>query len=591
MSSGRAVQQPMDSTVSLLYLWRLCVDSQDGREVDGSVLNWNTLRAALDNLPINRCESLRCRSGDDILHQYFGPRRTPVNFTRYWRGMEVILQTCDTFHCRGMDASTQQQVASLRRFRDSILESSESRVHGGTTHDSFSVNELRRRYEDLRRQAAAEGLGAAPVCDFWVARLRELPQHESVPVTLDDIASALLKWLEVLLKPLMRGPAGDDDDAEFDEELETDDDAASYSDEPEQEWAPPSATSARRHEGAAIAEAAAEVAALAGHLGSIAGTVAMQHRLGPASWLLVAAPNEPQEVCRFREQLVHRIGDGGPELTFGRLYRLMTDALSEDAAARGGGSSLSRATLRAGMERLAGVVRRQVRAAFRQMDSVLAVKALPGSAPERGGLGGEGLLVAELVKSQATSAVILERRKDAIPWAYRLATLLERARRRNLHGALSIWRPPRSHRDGLQPLSDAMPPGDDQEHRVAHSPSPGGGAPSSSPPHGRASASALLGGASSAGALPWKRDGARPSAVAGASPGRAGGSPAPRSPGLGAHARGAAAQGSGGPPGMGGYPHRVPAQPSQSAQPLPQQQAASRGASAGGRRCQEPARG
>merc|ERR1719491_1084679 len=106
----------MDSTVSLLKLWQLCVRSQ-GRGADENLLNWETLRKALDGLPMGmQCERLRCSSVNEILTRHFGSGREHVNFTRYWHGMEVILISCDTFHQGSIDALTQQKVTSLRHF-------------------------------------------------------------------------------------------------------------------------------------------------------------------------------------------------------------------------------------------------------------------------------------------------------------------------------------------------------------------------------------------------------------------------------------------------------------------------------------------
>eukprot|EP00424_Heterocapsa_rotundata_P000670 CAMPEP_0168629202 /NCGR_PEP_ID=MMETSP0503-20121227/133_1 /TAXON_ID=89963 /ORGANISM="Heterocapsa rotundata, Strain SCCAP K-0483" /LENGTH=137 /DNA_ID=CAMNT_0008671761 /DNA_START=117 /DNA_END=526 /DNA_ORIENTATION=- len=137
----------MDSTAKIVNLWRLCVDSQ-GEGKDPDLLRWSTLRSTLETLPIDQCESLRCKSVDDILRQYFGSGRKPVNFTRFWRGMEVILQISGTFHCNGMDNATQQKVASLRRFRDSVLERSALEARS-PQHDGFTKRELHSLYDLL----------------------------------------------------------------------------------------------------------------------------------------------------------------------------------------------------------------------------------------------------------------------------------------------------------------------------------------------------------------------------------------------------------------------------------------------------------
>ncbi|CAE8723341.1 unnamed protein product, partial [Polarella glacialis] len=101
----------MNSTVSLLHLWRMCLRSQ-GDGVD-SVLQWTTLRTVMAGLPMARCEALRASSTDEILRRHFGTAHGGltwhhVNFTLFWRGMEAILQTCGAFNSSGLDVGTQQ---------------------------------------------------------------------------------------------------------------------------------------------------------------------------------------------------------------------------------------------------------------------------------------------------------------------------------------------------------------------------------------------------------------------------------------------------------------------------------------------------
>ncbi|CAL1154394.1 unnamed protein product, partial [Cladocopium goreaui] len=75
-------------------------------------------------------------------------------------------------------------IASLRHFRDLLLE-----LDAATT----PVAELRRLYGRLQQMATS-----AVVANYWTLKLQELHQ-DAQTVSADEIAFALLKWLEELL--------------------------------------------------------------------------------------------------------------------------------------------------------------------------------------------------------------------------------------------------------------------------------------------------------------------------------------------------------------------------------------------------------
>merc|ERR1719203_1000438 len=181
--------------------------------------------------------------------------------------------------------------------------------------ETYSVRDLRDLYWELRQG------GSLPAQGFWDEQLQHLPGDEET-VSSDQIANALKTWLVQLLEQHPQRP-GDDHN-----------------------WRGRSPVADRTSEGES---------------GSA---------LSPSTWLAVCEPDEPPEVMRFRERLLHRLGDAGPEMMFVRLYRAVRDALEDEASGSVPGSSrrVRDAALRAGVERLGGVVSRQVRMAFRELE-------------------------------------------------------------------------------------------------------------------------------------------------------------------------------------------------------------------------------
>lgn len=425
----------MNSAVSLLRLWHLCVRSQGDGET--GVLRWGTLRQALKGVG-GRVQSLRCTSVDDILRRHFGSERGDrghVSFTRYWRGMEAILEACGAFHGGGVDYETEQKVASLRSFRDAVLEELESSCNPNEDSESgtYLVLDLRVICWRLRRAAAPT---EPTVAAYWEERLGGLPADEE-SVTGDEIASALLAWLEDLLKEEF---VMDNGEAEPVLELESDGHESSGGEEEEASWGPPAsaprgsgsgvggtgsggrsgggggyATSAvplappppRRpgsgvfsgsggYPGGGGSSASAAPPATTSNsphedypvMGSLRRGVAKTSHgsggTGPLSrvpsWLMEEQDVGPEEE-KFRELLAKHLDDGGG--TFIDLYRAVRDAVDDEGGLDPGGGTPRRsgasgyrvpgpAAVRAGATRLGVVVRHRLRESFRCLEIEMA---------------------------------------------------------------------------------------------------------------------------------------------------------------------------------------------------------------------------
>jgi len=412
----------MNSTVSLLQLWQMCIRSQD----DGSenVLQWDTLRTVMAGLPMARCEALKNSSVDEILRQHFGPfgggaRLQYVNFTLFWRGMEAILQTAGVFHGTGLDVGIAQTVASLRSFRDNVLQELPGDPGGGLDGPGAecTVRELRLLYDRLRHTAPSP-----EVITYWAGKIDELPDDEEL-VSGDEIACALQRWLEVLL--------GCGDGSE--------DGSADSEDEPEQE----SFDDVRGGRPLSLPPPP--------------GQLVLDRAPMPSQgwdWLLEtpwARPGEvePPEGSRFRD-LIHKNLPSWPEdVSLMQFFRAVRDATEADSPASGSfGPSTPRMrstpALTAGIARLARVVGRQVRAAFRELETKPRTSyddSVPAPEPWRQFTGGRTTgVIAGLICSQALAAQILDRRASLAPRAFRVAWLLERARRRWVLNVLATLR-------------------------------------------------------------------------------------------------------------------------------------------------------
>jgi len=393
-----------NSTVSLLQLWHLCITedrcrtSRESRDRSRDVIHWDILRQALIGLG-NRVQMLECNSVDDILNQHFRGRRLSserdfdhVNFTQYWIGMEAILQACGVFNRGGgVNIITEERVASLRSFRDAVLDR------------DCTVLQLRSLCEQLAH-------ASEHIADFWQEKLALLNNGEDSEVTSDEIAVALRTWLVELLEDFL----GDD----------VEDMRAIYSD---------SETSSRSSEGGPVDAAAVSGSTLSRgfQLPEVPAVPAVPSPIPrfnespgkpafPLNWL-APADHEPHDIQRFREQLDRYLGSGSSDtLTLTQLYRGVRTILVPPSVA-------TRAAAQAGCHRLACIFRCRIRYAFRSWELYV-----PEPAPNT--------MFAELICSQARAAKLLEQRGHFAGSAFDLATILSRVRARHLGTALGRWR-------------------------------------------------------------------------------------------------------------------------------------------------------
>ena len=93
------------------------------------------------------------------------------------------------FNNGGFDESTLEVIASLRQFRDEVLELLNGR------DDECSVRELRNLYCERLR---GSGLWDHAVIPYWEEKLQQLPKDDEM-VSADEISAAMLQWLEDLL--------------------------------------------------------------------------------------------------------------------------------------------------------------------------------------------------------------------------------------------------------------------------------------------------------------------------------------------------------------------------------------------------------
>jgi len=385
---------------------------------------------------------------------------THVNFARYWRGMEAMLQACGAFNTAGLEAFTQQKVSGLRAFRDAVLDDL-PQVHERVAY--YCILDIRRLFERLRVQA---GL-VPPVATYWEERLRLLPVNGDMNgnmVTADEVASAMCTWLRELLRDnlpatqQLNGDEGHRGSLALGGDSPSSSSGASVVDEPERErtpmgtqYHPSSAASGHRTASAVELPPGSYGSRGQTHLtpsnrfGSDERSPSAAGRPNPGNaegvgigaWLAAsgAAP-ETLEVRRFREHLTRGLSGATSGMLVLQLYRAVRDATIEAKCCATGSSRAP--FLDAATECLAGVVRRQLRTAMRDLEAWTARRTLRSASKQ-----GHGTIVLDLICSQAKAAAVLERRAVQVPPAHRIAWLLSVARRRILSGALEPWRPPR----------------------------------------------------------------------------------------------------------------------------------------------------
>eukprot|EP00928_Gymnodinium_smaydae_P046746 TRINITY_DN31164_c0_g1_i1.p1 TRINITY_DN31164_c0_g1~~TRINITY_DN31164_c0_g1_i1.p1 ORF type:complete len:591 (-),score=120.43 TRINITY_DN31164_c0_g1_i1:260-2002(-) len=190
----------MDSTRAIIRLWRLCspagVGPQDGG--DGA-LGVDVIRNVLQGELQDKVESLGGGSVDDVLWKYMQPDASGiVGFLHFWRGMEDILKTCGAYRVC-LSESQAHAIAGFRFLRSCVLEMAQTEECQGRS--AIRVSELRYFIEKTTHRAGPEGTV------YWQNQADLLPE-DHVVVTGEEVASALLAWLEDLVE------AGADEDGE-----------------------------------------------------------------------------------------------------------------------------------------------------------------------------------------------------------------------------------------------------------------------------------------------------------------------------------------------------------------------------------------
>lgn len=436
-----------NSTISLIRLWTLCVRSQDDGDEDFAV-RWATLRKMLETQHAGMPELLRARSVDDLLQEHFqeGYSSGFVNFAHYWKGMEAILIACDRFTTGGFkDRSVDEKVESLRRFRDWVL----AELRSNEPFREGPMLPLENVASMCETLAAARDATQA-VSDYWdniLLGLRtQLAENRELWITSDDIAQALLTWLEQLLDldsesedEDQRTPSSTNSEVRFD--------GIEPGGWPRQPSHPQRAFGDQNAPGTVSAPVHSDTRVQA----EVPFSTPSLHRSFsgpcPVPWLLDnELSGERPEVRRCREQLRRRLADNGQELTLARLYRAIRDTLETPAVMASGGSERrSKAAVRAGSSRLMDVVLRRIREAFRDLErggppgyraAVLEAQRTQSRSADPC----PDSILQDLLRSQTASAILLERRLACVPHMYRLAWLVSQAELRCQGQALDVWR-------------------------------------------------------------------------------------------------------------------------------------------------------
>lgn len=181
----------MDSTQAIVRLWRFCVPSGAGPEAGGDgALPLETLKTVLERELEDKLAYLNGASVDDILWRYMAPDENGVvGFLQFWRGMEEILYTCRV-HRQNLSVAQLHAINGFRYLRTCVLEMALG--DASQERSVFRVSEL--RYFIKRTTNVAGPHGAT----FWNRQAEELPE-DSTLVTGEEVASALLSWLEDLV--------------------------------------------------------------------------------------------------------------------------------------------------------------------------------------------------------------------------------------------------------------------------------------------------------------------------------------------------------------------------------------------------------
>jgi len=207
----------MDSTRAIIALWRLCVPAGLGTQVGGDsrdgAIPVDVLKVVLKQELEGHSGDFAQNSADEILQSTMQPDADGVvGFLQFWKGMEEILRARGTLRTHDLTPAQMEAISGFRFLRTCLLDMEKRQI--SQDRSSFSVGELRYFMDRTIENTGAEGQ------DFWRQRAKQLPGDSEMLVTGEEVASALLTWLEDLVG---EGPGEDEeeeDSAEDDEEPE-----------------------------------------------------------------------------------------------------------------------------------------------------------------------------------------------------------------------------------------------------------------------------------------------------------------------------------------------------------------------------------
>ncbi|CAE7560280.1 Ube3c [Symbiodinium natans] len=200
-----------DSTCAIIALWRLCVPVGLGPQVGGDgAIPVDVLKVVLERELLGHLDDFGQSSVDEILQTYMQPdSEGVVGFLQFWKGMEEILRARGTLRST-LTRAQEEAIIGFRFLRTCLLDMAARQVSQGRS--SFSVKEL--RYFIGRTTALTGAEGEA----FWRRQARQLPEDPEMLVTGEEVASAMLTWLEQLVDEGLSGEGEDDEDSGDEEE-------------------------------------------------------------------------------------------------------------------------------------------------------------------------------------------------------------------------------------------------------------------------------------------------------------------------------------------------------------------------------------
>lgn len=452
----------MDSTRAIIALWRLCVPAGLGPQVGGDsrdgAIPVDVLKVVLERELEGHLRDFGQNSADEILQTTMQPDADGVvGFLQFWKGMEEILRARGTMRTYALTPAQKEAITGFRFLRTCLLDMEKRQI--SQDRSSFSVGELRYFMDRTIEMTGTEGQ------DFWRQRAKQLPEDPEMLVTGEEVASALLTWLEDLVG---EGP-GEDEEEEEDSAAEDDEE------EPEREASamptPMKASPVISYPSLAIPAAPTgpppqrqvQRPSLVFERGLLTLLGKSEARPTVATKESVA---EWREVIEFQVSLSRwmKSVQGKEELDLNKLHSFAKGHFGKLSARRKSNLTPRRAN-RHLLEKAAVVLKTRLRdlvlrrlsssmAALRSFSLREAAQQTPGPT-----MGGGPSIFKELLKSQCQCAVMLETRVRLSHRAGGLAFCLAKLQRKTLRTALvalSSYQGTRSPASDLPPLTGGL---------------------------------------------------------------------------------------------------------------------------------------